>query len=422
MTGGRRSAWTPSLGEALALAWRAMLAFWLMTGLGFVAFVVTIASYRRDADDIAQVAVATFAGFLGVAVGQLLSLLRLRLIPIFAVTLVSLFVGGYLMGASGVRLPDSVGVAIVFFCFAFPCGLLSLQHRYELLASFWASIGWIGSAMIILNEEGRVSAWHADKASAWLPVPLLLLAGFVVTLMFYLAAKQSMRVRLWQSLSGALERRVTTSRAPSAVPKRNVLAVLFAAALVFTFTAVLAPYLWRTGRGDRSSTHSAEQSEDEPRRPRLDRGEQIERMVAQLMTAAKKTSYALWPLLILLALYRPTKRALLLSHLKTPIVPTPPSERIDNLWEYVRITAEDAGCAPRASDSIEELLRRMREEGLCSPSADEAAAIYNRTRYGITVTHGDPLRMRRAAVRATEVIRDQMSPWARLRAWFRSLS
>ena len=40
-------------------------------------------------------------------------------------------------------------------------------------------------------------------------------------------------------------------------------------------------------------------------------------------------------------------------------VPTPPSERIENLWEVVRIAAQDRGIVLVSSDSIEDLLRRL---------------------------------------------------------------
>ena len=105
----------------------------------------------------------------------------------------------------------------------------------------------------------------------------------------------------------------------------------------------------------------------------------------QLASAAKNTAVKLWPLLLLLLLYRPAKRALLKTHLLTPVVPTPPTERIDNHWEYVRIAAEDAGVVPAPSDSVEQLLVRHPREGPRRPGARAAAEIYARTRYGFTV-------------------------------------
>ena len=53
---------------------------------------------------------------------------------------------------------------------------------------------------------------------------------------------------------------------------------------------------------------------------------------------------------------------------------TPPTERIDNNWEYVRIAAEDAGVIPQASDSIEQLVQRMRDKNIGGPALESAAA------------------------------------------------
>ena len=130
----------------------------------------------------------------------------------------------------------------------------------------------------------------------------------------------------------------------------------------------------------------------------------------------------LWPLLLLLLLYRPAKRALLKTHLLTPVVPTPPTERIDNHWEYVRIAAEDAGVVPAPSDSIEQLLVRIREKGLGGPGLVSAAEVYARTRYGFTVGVGDPLAMRQHAIDAGKELRVNLGAWDTVKNWWRPLS
>jgi hypothetical protein len=192
---------------------------------------------------------------------------------------------------------------------------------------------------------------------------------------------------------------------------------------------VLAPYLWRTGKGDRDGKGGRpdqgqvdKPDDGKPRKgPSMD-GEAIAEQMKQLARAAKNTAVNLWPLLLLLVLYRPAKRALLNTHLLTPVVPTPPTERIDNHWEYVRIAAEDAGVVPAPSDSVEQLLARVRQKGLGGPALARAAEIYARTRYGFTVGRGDPIAMRQHAIDAGKELRVNLGPWDFVKNLWRPLS
>jgi hypothetical protein len=214
-----------------------------------------------------------------------------------------------------------------------------------------------------------------------------------------------------------------------AVPRKNLLPMLVAAALLFGVVALLAPYLWRTGKGDHEGKHGKPDhgQVDKPdgdrrsRGPSVD-GEAIVEQMKELARAAKSTAVHLWPLLLLLLLYRPAKRALLSTHLLTPVVPTPPTERIDNNWEYVRIAAEDAGVVPAPSDSVEQLLARIRDKGLGGPALAGAAEIYARTRYGFTVGRGDPIAMRQHALEAGKELRVRLRPWDHVKNLWRPLA
>lgn len=421
MTRTRVKRWAPPFVQALRLALRPALAYAVFTAGGFAAFTLAFVFYDHGSE-LLELLLACLAGIAGVLVGQLIAVLRFRALPVFVVGGASMAFGVWLVAGANVPVPKEIVPAIAFFTMALPCGLLSLQHRWELFASFWPAVGWIGGVFVILNREGRIEQWEQDKVTAWLPVPLLMLGGFLVFWLFYLASKQAMRVELWQSLSGAAARRVARKATVTALPRKNVGALLAAAAALFVVTAVLAPYLWRTGRGDRPSERQIERTEERhDEGPDID-GEVIARMMKQLAEAAKDTALHLWPLLFLLLLYRPAKRALLQSHLLTPIVPTPPSERIDNLWEYVRIAAEDAKVVPLSSDSVEELLARIRHEELGGPALARAAEIYARTRYGFTIGPGDPAAMRPAAIEAARELRIRLRTWDRVKSWWRPLS
>lgn len=449
--------WHPSFVESVKLAWRPLLAYFVFSVTGFAAFFLTILAYERG--DALEVFGAVFAGLVGLVTGQAIALLRFRTLPVLIAGFFLMWVGVYVGMVAHFDLPKVLVIGTFFFCFALPSGMLSLHHRFELLGAFWPSVGWIGAVMIILNNEGRITKWEESKVSAWLPIPLLLLGGFLVGLLFFMASKQAMRVSIWEALSGATERRVQKrSAAVSALPKKNVLPLLGAAMLVFAFTAVLAPYLWRTGKGDHKSEHAGkptkdptdDPSEPDPRRgPQFDE-EAIRRAMQRAGESAQSAARTLWPLLLLALLYRPVKRAALTSHLVTPIFPTPPSERIENLWEYIRIAAEDAGTLPLASDSVEQFVDRAvappttpdvapgaatvptlappapASASPSTPALDsplvEAARIYVRTRYGFVVAPGDALGMKRAAVPAAKALRARMNPWDHVKAWWRPLS
>jgi hypothetical protein len=420
--------WAPPFREALRLAWRPALAYVVFTGLGSLVLLLTVAVYSSGYDsgkDTLLFALGLGAGIVGVVAGQMIAVLRVRALPVMVASGICVWIGAYIMALAQPPGGEYVAVPALFFLFAFPCGLLSLMHRYELLASFWPAVGWIGAVFWILNCEHRITQWEESKASAWLALPLAYLACFLVLWLVYLAAKQAARVEMWQALSGAAARRIekTSKERVGALPRKNLLAIIVVAGLLFGATAVLAPYLWRTGKGDHGD--GGETKPDKPSEPRkapdFD-AEGIVRQLQKMANAAKETLPKLWPLLFLILLYRPAKRALLLTHLKSPIVPTPPSERIDNLWEYVRIAAEDADVIPLSADSVEQLMTRIREAKLTSPALEKSAEIYVRTRYGFVVQPGDAIAMRVSVGEAAAAIRRGIGVWATVKNQWRPLT
>jgi hypothetical protein len=418
--------------QALRLAWRPALVYFVFT-VGGMAALIGSALWYEGASKLLPILLGVGAGVLGILMGMLVAILRARTLPVFIAGITCVTVASILIAMAHPPGGEEIAIIIVFFCFAFPCGMLALQHRWELFASFWPAVGWIGGVFVIINNEGRLAQWEQDKVTAWLPVPLAFLACFLVLWLFYLSAKQAMRVELWQSLSGAVARRISKKSVVGAIPRKNVLPMLLAAVLLFGVVALLAPYLWRTGKGDRDGKHGktgdgqvekpTEYGEGKEKKPgpSMD-GEAIVEQMKELAKAAKNTAVHLWPLLLLLLLYRPAKRALLSTHLLTPVVPTPPTERIDNNWEYVRIAAEDAGVVPAPSDSIEQLLTRIREKRLGGPALARAAEIYARTRYGFTVGRGDPLAMRQHAIDAAKELRVNLGAWDYVKNLWRPLS
>ncbi len=416
-----RDRYTPGLLAAIKIARKPLLAYLLFCLIGFLVFATTVLTESHSSEKTAfELLVACVAGIVGVLSGQLLALLRLRVIPLVIAATITLVVGITAMTTTSFHLPETLAISVVFFTFAFPCGLLSLQHRFELLSIFWPSVGWIGAVFTLLNAEHRVVQWQENKLSAWQPLPLAILFGFLVLLLAVLAMKQTVRVELWLALSGTATRRLEKQRELAVLPRKNLFPMLVVVLVLFVFTAVLSPFLFRTGKGERGSKETQTTEPEPDRTPKIDE-DAVMRMLEKMKEGARKASYTLWPLLLLAILYRPAKRALLVSHLKAPIIPSPPSERIENLWEYVRIAAEDAGVEPSPSDSVEDLLRRVKDARFVSADLAACAEIYARSRYGFVLRPGDAMAMKKPSLAAARELRRDMTFLQRVRAWWRPL-
>jgi hypothetical protein len=250
---GELTFWAPKLKHSLLWAWKAIAVYAVFTLVGSIVFFFTATlGEGLSVEKFVGIASLLSGGFLGVLLGQFLALLRVRA----AIVNVLMWVVGYfilvwvaiaLAAVSGGYL----AFALLGFIFGFPSGLLSLHHSYDLLSSMYPSLCWVGSMFILLNRNGRVNEWNQSKLSVWMPIPLAILAGFIFFLLLFLASKQSMRVELWQALSGSPARRANVQSTVSVLPKRNLLWIAVAALAIFGATAVLSPYLFRSSEGER---------------------------------------------------------------------------------------------------------------------------------------------------------------------------
>ena len=457
---GVPKSWTPTFLETLRFSYKPLLAFFLFILLGSVCFSGTILYYSHD--DVAKtmmfLGIIFGSGLFGVLAGQVLALLRIRLLVFNVVSYILFQVLALVFGMALLSGAGEFGayIALGAFCFGMglPCGLMSLHHRFELLATLWPAIGWIGSVFMIINEEGKAAAWEEDKLSAWMPVPLAMLGGFILFFLIFLASKQTMRVELWQALSGAPTRRQANAVSLSAVPKRNLRWLAVTAIVLFGLTALLSPYLFRTGKGEReggkdgakSGEHEGkgegkgkkkkkqqkkghgdnrdqggdEEDEGKSNKPKFDE-ESLKEIAKQMANAAKKAVWALIPLLLLAIFFRPIKRLMLVSYLRAPWLPTTPSERVDNLWEYLRIKIEDTGVDLPGSDAVEEVVSKARESVGALPELSEAAQIYMRARYDLVLAPNDSARMRELSFAAAKALHRTLSWKTRITIHWRAL-
>jgi hypothetical protein len=415
--------------ERLSQARAVIAVYWLLVIGGLVSFTATILFYE-GASDVPEVTACVIGAVLGVLVGQVFALCRLR--PWVSWAFFGVSIAGMIsLGLFGAAAPGSEVFLLFWFCFtnAIIAGHTSLSHRFGLAAAWLPILFWVASIIIILNEHGRVVAWERNKVSAWLPVPLVILFLTVLLLIGYLATKESHRLTLWQLVGSAPWRRTRLRRAVPRVRMRarGWVALLLLALLVFAGTAVLSPYLWRTGEADDGGGAGAEPTPQDPWNPPggFDWQEVVE-AVERIGRGARDAGRALLPFIPLFLLNRPVRRLWLLWRLRRPAWPEPPSRRIACLWEYVRIGLGDAGLAPRSSDSVEDAVERAAEAARRrgekpSEALSSAGGIYTRVRYGLGIRPGEVAALDAAAGRAFRDVRSGLTAWERFKSWFRKL-
>lgn len=416
---------------SLRTTWRSIAAFHLF---GTVALVILLAENTRNTSGAqsGKLVVGLLLGILAAVVGQVVAILRLRIGTAafacaalgFLIVILAIFAKNFEVVAYG-----------SFAIYSFACGYLSLQHGFEIVAASWGAFGWIGA--MIFHFQARRSHASADGAgSGWDAETVVLVVGFVATFLLYLSTKQWQRVAVWQEDAAPAARQAVRAGKTKA-PRAQLGVLILIGGLLAGLGAVVGPLLLQTEAPslrpreldpnelpDLSDLRDVRIDPKAQWRDDLSSENALERMMRGLLTfaeEAKNTVPGLWPLLVLLVFYRPLKRAFVLRQLRLPIFATPPTEQIENLWEYLRIVLLDAGVAVSPSDSAEDLIARAEAKGLAAPRGREAAALYARARHGFGVRPGDLSAMRAAALTAAAALRKGTSPLRRVGAWWRGL-
>jgi hypothetical protein len=410
------------------LARPALVPYWLFTfgGLGALAFAVLAYERHRSSNDYGVLAVMTLGTVLGTFLGAFLALRRVRPV-VLILSLVATVILAMLLERA-LRAP-LFWVFLFSAGFSLVCGHLAPQHRFELVASFVPVVGWGGAIMVILNNMRRASVWEESKVSAWLPVPLVLLALGSVGFVYFLGGNQGHRLAVWRSLGGSLRPEARASGGAGRRLRAPWLTFGVIGLFAFVATALISPYLWRTGRGDRPADDGARSRERD--KPGTDPTEVADKLdwdrIAKALEQVyreveRKAPYAI-PIIPLLPMNRPLRRLWLLRHWRRPLWRVSPTDRVDGLWRYVRAACADAGVEARPREAIEELVERA-APGLPPAEAAELrelGARYRRVRYGLGIPPGEPEALGPLADRAFARLRRRMSRWDRVRCWFRRM-
>jgi hypothetical protein len=229
-------------------------------------------------------------------------------------------------------------------------------------------------------------------------------------------------------------------------PRLNILGfvVLFLlTCIVGCASAVVAPYLWRTGppecQGEHCLDESApEQGDGDPQpdyeKPDFDLPPQVVEMLKKVGQAAQDTAGTICTLLALgllaligaLLAYRPVKRLLVVKHLREPFWATPPTQRIEHGWRLVEIALGDAGVHPIPGEDAAGLARRAAPVlAKLSPvevhGMEDAAAVADRVRFGLGVSAGDVDVMERFSRWVFDTVWERLDDGAQVSAMYRGI-
>lgn len=419
--------------------------FWLAQIFSFACF--SAAVLVSDGPDLKTLLLLGFLALIavvGCGLGQAAALARLR-------TWTALLIGGGIftigialdVGLFSLGLGEA-GVFVMMVLLLGPpavwAGMWSVETNRALWAT-WLPLIWMTGAIFVWSEEaGTDNSWlSVDKLAIWDFVSVPVLGGTVLLLLLYLVSRETHRLALWK--------RGRDAPLPPAKPERTAsrprltllsLLVLLAAGVVLTgTTALIAPYLWRTGEGDKPDGNAPPTSDSslEPAPPTDFAGmERLQEMLQQMQKSAEQAAKATFislMVLILLALmlligWRPTKRLLLLRHLRDPLWTVSPTTRIEQGWRMVEVALGDVGVLPLPGEDASGLARRatpvlqsysrVEVHGLA-----EAAAAADRVRFGLGVTPADVDTMERFSAWTLDTVWERLSEREQLSAMYRGL-
>lgn len=388
----------------------------------------------------------------GVITGQVLAFMRVRswilmLFGTFCWVMFFVFLASTAAGTGGF----GVLIALAFFVFpvALTGGLWSLE-THRALWSTWLPFLFSTAAVLIWSQaRGSDAEWFAgNKWAIWDIASTGVLGVTIVLVLIYLITRETHRLALW--------RRGPTAPLAASVKEvgatRPRLTILSSALLVFIgvmltiATAVVSPYLWRSGPGDGNGDggepieqpqEPKEQPEPEPAEDSelLKRiGEAMKEMAEKAVEAGKQSGGAvcislttlLLAILGLMIGYRPVKRLLVVRHLKEPFWAVSPTRRIDQGWRLVEIALGDAGVHPHPGEDAAGLARRAGPVlAQLSPvevhGLEDAAEVADRVRFGLGVGADDLDVMQRFSAWAIDTVWERLSDAEQVRCMYRDI-
>lgn len=427
-----------SLRATLRRSWPVLVSYGVFsvwgTGCLVASLVLTKGGLGVSAGDLLALGGVLLATAVGHVAGNLLGLVGLRLAPVVALFTL-LFLGAML---SGLALGPFALYAIIA-TFSALGGYLGVASRLDVVAAWYPLSFCVGGAIVWMNQHEALGKWESGaKHAVWDPFTILCLTGGVFLMLVFLATRNALSLTVWQEVARRRgpegEPRVAVAR-----PGRGSLVVLFVfTVVVLGATALLSPYLFRTGASDGDGSGQSDATTQqgdgnggggsgsgqhgkkkgrggkagggggEPGEPlggsdaegAADAaGEALEhgmRLLAWLLAAVVAL------LLLMLLVFPPIRRALLLRHLERPLWPVAPTARVMNLWRRALAALAVADIEPSAGEMPRDFARRAEAElsstlHVDAPGLNEAAAMVEKIDYaGRGLSAGDEQAMRQA--------------------------
>ncbi len=440
---------------------RPLIVYWVFLGAMFASFCVAALMDDPSSEGLMFLGFFGLVTFTSVGFGQVLALLRIRDWVIFSIwatvwILGSLFgvLGGMAIGAAAAPL------MVLFFIYIFLGPMFMLAGAWSIRVGRGIFGSWVplmyasATAIVIAENSGRVSEWHAgNKWAIWDGFTFAVLGAGIVMLLAFLITRESHRLHLWRrSPRGML--RGSLKETGAARPRLSCLGWVLMVMLgigLSVGTAAIAPYLWRTGPGNRDSDnqydgdqHDGQQDPKDGKQGKVgkkkgaqqkveDVGQEV---VENLQPMTQQGLDLLGTLLILLILlllamlvfYRPVKRLLTVRHLRQPFWTVPATRRIEHGWRMVEIAVGDAGVPPRPGEPAVSLARRaspalekLRAGNVEVHGLEEAALVRDRVAYGLGVGPEDVALMQRVADWAYDTVWDRLGDRGQIKAMYRGI-
>lgn len=415
------------LRESLGRARWLLIAYWLLLVSGYIALTVTVLGLDVGGGHV-FLAVLALVSVVGVFVGNLVGLLRLRAWPLNALAFLASYGACWLAPFIG----GEATAVLVTLCWSLGCGHLTLQRRFS-LATLWIPIVcWTGAIVTMINHSNRLATWEqGNKHAVWQPLTAALLFTAVALVFFFFAGQEHYHLKVWQAHGANASANVTQHKGGGArLTPKGTIALLLMAALVCGAVAVISPYLWRT-RVEPGRDHRDPQEEPE-RRPERDRErrdpggdfdwDQLAQQARRAAREAEREAKDILPFVPLFLLNRPLRRLILLRHLRRPLFPVSPTQRALNLWRYVLIALGDARAMPRRGESLEALIERIeRERKRPVEGLREAADLHQRIRFGLGIPEGSMATFEAHARNALRDLRKGLTAWRKIATWWRKI-
>ena len=430
--------------------------YWVLLVFTYATFASVLFGIEGlSTDNVAAMILIALASFPGVALGQVAAFLRVR-------TWIVLVFGAFCWALAfglGLGLAAFLGefAALVFlFFFVLPIaltgGLWSLE-THRAIWSLWLPILLCSASVIAWAEaQGNDAQWYAgNKWAIWDLLTLAVLGLTVVLALLFLVSRETHRLVLWRRGPTA-PLTPTLQEKGAARPRITLLGgclLLLGAGALTIATAVVSPYLWRTGEGDRPSEQPPEQVQQQPQDPPpqgcerepqsgpgtpppegadgKEMGEKVKRAVQQATgTVCTLLTLALLMLAGVLIGGPPVRRLFVVRHLREPLWPVTPTTRIEQGWRLVEIALGDAGVSVHPGEDARGLaIRAAPVLAKLSPvevhGLDDAAEVADRVRFGLGVSRGDVEVMDRFAAWAYDTVWERLTDGQQVRCMYRPL-